>query len=295
MGFDLGLGDQQRPWPREGIEIRVGLATLLGLDNRPGEIPRLGPVLPDVARDIVTAQHRGAEWRFAIVDTDGYLLLGGLTRQRPRPAPGSPPPGRCRGGIVEIQLTAELLDHLTRHPLVAGGAWARVIADLVDQYAHRDHLLAQLDTRPDDRFARGALARHIQIRDRTCVHPGCMRPAACCDMDHVEDYAHGGLTIRINIGPECGLHHPYKDRGWRLTQPEPGIFRWASPLGRIYVTRGEPVMPPLPKPRPRPTQPHPNNPLPLCDDSILPPTTSLIPGPEPEPPPQPDDPDPPPF
>jgi len=195
------LGGQRRPWPREGIEIRVGLATLLGLDDRPGEIPRLGPVLPEVARDIVAAQHRGAEWRFAIVDDEGYLLLGGVTRQRPRPAPGSPPPGRCRGGIVELQLTAELLDHLTRHPLVAGGAWARVIADLADQYARRDHLLAELDTRPDDRFARGALARHIQIRDRTCVHPGCMRPAACCDMDHVEDYARGGLTIRINIGP----------------------------------------------------------------------------------------------
>ncbi|MBV9315616.1 MAG: HNH endonuclease, partial [Pseudonocardia sp.] len=265
--------------------------------DRPGEIPRLGPVLPEVARDIVAAQHRGAEWRFAIVDTDGYLLLGGVTRQRPRPAPGTSPPGRCRGGIVELQLTAELLDHLARHPLFAGGAWARVIADLAGQFARRDHLLAQLDTRPDDRFARGALARHIQIRDRTCVHPGCMRPAACCEMDHVEDYARGGLTIRINIGPECGLHHPYKDRGWRLTQPEPGVFRWVSPLGRIYVTRGEPVMPPLPAPRPRPTQPELGNPLPLCDGSILPPTTSLIPGPEPEPPPQPDadDLDPPPF
>ena len=45
-----------------GVEVRVGLATLLGLDERPGEIPGLGPVLPGVARDLVARQQRGAEW-----------------------------------------------------------------------------------------------------------------------------------------------------------------------------------------------------------------------------------------
>jgi hypothetical protein len=54
---------------REGIEIRVGLATLTGLDERPGEIPGLGPVDAGVARTAVAAQQRGAAWKFAIVDT----------------------------------------------------------------------------------------------------------------------------------------------------------------------------------------------------------------------------------
>jgi hypothetical protein len=35
---------------------------------------------------------------------------------------------------------------------------------------------------------------------------------------------------------------------WRLIQPEPGLFRWISPLGQTYDTRGEPVQPPLPEP-----------------------------------------------
>jgi hypothetical protein len=35
------------------------MSTLLGLDERPGEIPGLGPVIAPVARDLVTAQHHG--------------------------------------------------------------------------------------------------------------------------------------------------------------------------------------------------------------------------------------------
>ena len=35
--------------------------------------------------------------------------------------------------------------------------------------------------------------------------------------------------------------------GWQLTQPAPGLFRWESPLGRVYWTRGEPIAPDLPE------------------------------------------------
>ena len=95
-----------------GVEIRVGLATLLGLDERPGEIPGLGPVLPGVARDLVARQQRGAEWRFAVTDPDGHLLLAGVTRRRPRIAPGAEPTVRCSGGIVELQIGADQLTEL---------------------------------------------------------------------------------------------------------------------------------------------------------------------------------------
>jgi hypothetical protein len=68
---------------RVGIEVRVGLTTLIGLDERPGEIPGLGPVLAPVARAVVDRQLRDAEWRFAVTDDDGHLLLAGVTRHRP--------------------------------------------------------------------------------------------------------------------------------------------------------------------------------------------------------------------
>ena len=244
------LQPERRPI-RDGVEIRVGLATLIGLDDRPGEVPGLGPVLPGVARRLVAAQRSGAEWRFAVVDDDGHLLLAGLTRRRPRLTAGAAP-DRCRGGIVELHVSAAQLRHLAGRPS-RHRAWAGIIADLADQYAHRDVLLADLDARPDDRFAHAALARHIQVRDRTCSHVSRTRPARSCDLDHTRNFAQGGTTTRSDLGPGCLRHHLDKHvRYWQLRQPRPGHFVWRSPLGRVYRTRGEPIMPPLPPPAPTP-------------------------------------------
>ncbi|GAA5114999.1 hypothetical protein GCM10023320_13090 [Pseudonocardia adelaidensis] len=69
-----------------------------------------------------------------------------------------------------------------------------------------------------------------------------------CDLDHTHDHSRGGRTVEANIGPGCKRHHPDKDRGWTLDQPEPGLFVWGSPLGRTYRTRGEPVRPDVPDP-----------------------------------------------
>jgi hypothetical protein len=94
--------------PRPGIEVRVRLSTLLGLDAHPADIPGWGAILPQPARETV-ARQRGAQWRFAITDAEGYLLLAGVTRHRPAPA------GEVRqnaGGTVELQVPAELLGRL---------------------------------------------------------------------------------------------------------------------------------------------------------------------------------------
>ncbi|MGQ0716063.1 MAG: DUF222 domain-containing protein [Pseudonocardiales bacterium] len=64
---------------RHGIEVRVRLSTLLGLDEHPAELPGWGPIPAATARDLVAAQH-DAEWRIAIVDTQGYLLHGEVKR-----------------------------------------------------------------------------------------------------------------------------------------------------------------------------------------------------------------------
>jgi hypothetical protein len=239
---------------REGIELRVGLATLLGCDQRPGEIPGLGPVDAHLARIVVDRQRRGAEWQFAIVDSNGYLLLAGPLRRRPRP--GRPPEAggpsdRVRGGVVELHLTLAELYRFAADPDLTGD-WAALIAEIADHWADRHRLRRELSKDPRARFARGALARHVQIRDRTCVGPGCDRPARRSDLDHTLDHARGGHTVENNIGPGCRRHHPDKERGWRLTQPEPGRFVWISPLGRTYRTRGEPVRPDLPDPDPPP-------------------------------------------
>ena len=284
--------DEQAPTTdvRTGVEIRVGLSTLLGLDELPGEIPGLGPVIAPVARDLVTAQHRGAQWRFAITDTEGYLLLAGTTRRRPRRSS----PGHCHGGVVEIHIPATLLNRLDQDAATCGD-WAAVIADLAAQYARRDELTAALDRNPTTRYARGALARHIQVRDRTCSHPGCRCPARKADLDHTHDHALGGATTSTNTGPGCERHHLYKtELGWQLHQPRPGHFHWTSPLGRTYRTRGEPITPQLPEPTPAPAPSEPADVTPVDEER------EILRRPPPEitphgPPDHPPDSDPPPF
>jgi hypothetical protein len=151
--------------------------------------------------------------------------------------------------VVEVHLTVAELRRFGRYPDMLGG-WAGVLAEIADRWAERHRMWRRLSRDPRARFARGALARHVRIRDRTCVGPGCTRSARRSDLDHTRDHAWGGDTVEANIGPGCWRHHPDKERGWMLTQPEPGLFVWRSPLGRTYRTRGEPVRPDLPDPDP---------------------------------------------
>ncbi|GAA0927674.1 HNH endonuclease signature motif containing protein [Pseudonocardia zijingensis] len=239
---------------REGIEIRLGLATAAGLDDRPGEIAGLGPVGASVARAATAAQRRGAAWRFAVVDSRGHLLLAGPLRRRPRT---SERPPAVRGGVVELHVTLRELRRHGAHPGSVPAEWEGVLAEIAAAWADRHARLERLAARPGTRFARGALADHIRIRDRNCIGPGCTRPARRSDLDHTRDHSRGGPTVDTNIGPACRRHHGDEDRGWTLTQPEPGLFQWISPLGRVYRTRGEPIRPDLrAEPRPHPRRRH---------------------------------------
>ena len=238
---------------RVGIEIRVGLGTLLGRDEHPGEIPGLG-LLPAIATRARVAAQRRAQWRFAVTDTAGRLVAEGITRRRPPGIRRDGPPG----GIVEMHvpstLLTELLTEVTTNTSTGTDTsvreWAGVIEDIAFQYARRDSRLADLDSRPTDRLPAAALRRHTEIRDRTCVFTGCRHRARSADQDHTHDHNAGGATVRTNLGPVCRHDHRVKHAGgWQVSQPEPGDFRWRSPLGGEYRTRGE-FLQPMPQPCP---------------------------------------------
>jgi hypothetical protein len=160
---------------RAGVEVRLRLSTLLGLDEQPAEIPGWGAIPPGPARELVARQRCG-QWRFAITDAEGYLLLAGTTRRRPVLADAA----QAAGGVVELQVPLELLRRLAADP---APGWQPLIADLAAQYAHRDQLQAVLNAFPGVRFPHTALRRHIEVRDRTCVFPGVRREAL---VDRVE-------------------------------------------------------------------------------------------------------------
>lgn len=71
---------------RRSVEIRVDLATLVGLVDWSADIPGWGPVISDIARRVVERQADG-RWRFVVTDPDtGAVLANGLTRRRPTAA-----------------------------------------------------------------------------------------------------------------------------------------------------------------------------------------------------------------
>ena len=67
------------------VDIRVDLTTLTGLDDNPAEIPGWGPVIADIARQVVDEQER-AQWQVTVTDDTGKVVHTGTTRRRPTAA-----------------------------------------------------------------------------------------------------------------------------------------------------------------------------------------------------------------
>jgi hypothetical protein len=112
------------------------------------------------------------------------------------------------------------------------------------------------------------IREQIQLRDRTCVFPGCARPARRCDVDHIIAYDHDadaegrpqpGPTSTDNLACLCRFHHRLKTHSaWRYEMVEPGIFEWTSPHGHRYrrdhtgtAALDPPAPPGIPRPRRR--------------------------------------------
>ncbi len=273
-----------RPTYSGGKELRVRLSTLLGRDQHPGELAGWGPIHADLARDLARTM-LGAQWRYVVTGTDGRLEYTGLVRARPTRA------RRSRSGdTVELQVPAALLAELTSGGAQAS-AWSWVLTDLIRQHTDPRIEPGRLADDARRRTPGAALRRHVQIRDRCCVGPGCRSPARAGDVDHTLDHAHGGRTLERNLDDTCRHDHRLKhEGGWELHQPEPGWFRWISRLGHPYPVRPPPIIEPLPDPIPgdRPAAPH--HPEPADhDDPILPPPerpppSPPVPGPHDDPP-----------
>jgi hypothetical protein len=52
-----------------------------------------------------------------------------------------------------------------------------------------------------------ALRRALELRDKTCTHPGCDVPARWCDAHHLVHWADGGKTVLANLRLLCRTHH----------------------------------------------------------------------------------------
>jgi hypothetical protein len=83
------------------------------------------------------------------------------------------------------------------------------------------------------------------LRDKTCVHPWCTRPARGADVDHVIEFDHDaeaegrpqpGPTKTSNLATLCRFHHRLKTfTPWTYQMTAPGVFEWTSPHGHRYL------------------------------------------------------------
>jgi Domain of unknown function (DUF222) len=95
-----------------------------------------------------------------------------------------------------------------------------------------------------------ALAEFVKLRDRTCRHPGCIRPARTCDLDHRVPWPKGE-TSSGNLDAGCRRHHRAKTlAGWQVEKLQPGFLQWKSPLGFLHRVRPQPVTIPTVDPPP---------------------------------------------
>jgi hypothetical protein len=89
------------------------------------------------------------------------------------------------------------------------------------------------------------IREQVVLRDRTCVHPWCTRPARRSDVDHVVEYDHDaeaegrpqpGPTTSSNLAALCRFHHRLKTfTAWTYRMTAPGVFEWTSPHGHRYL------------------------------------------------------------
>ena len=237
------------------VNLTIPLLTLLGLAERPGEIPGLGPIDPDLARDLASAAARNpaTTWCVTVTDEQGHAIGHGCARPEPRnhrrqqdkrgkPGPGDgrdpPRPAGTATGGPGVAFTAS-----GQHGPPGGyGSWT-----LRTGAGGQRDLLVALDpiaTGPcDHRFAAkghdpGVKLRHLtQIRHATCTGPGCRRPSTQADFEHNIPYEAGGRTCLCNGGPKCRHDHRLKQHPrWHVDQLPDGSLRWTTPSGRQHTT-----------------------------------------------------------
>ena len=215
------------------VTLTIPEATVTGRADRPGELGGIGPVDPDLARDLAAAAARNprSTWCVTVTDQDGHAVGHGCARPvRRRKPDGHDPPGGPRftftpteqpgppGGYGTWRFTTGQQDLMIKiGPLPAGEC---------------DH---RWEARGHDP---GVMLRHLaEVRHATCTGPGCRRPAGRCDFEHSIPYEAGGRTCICNADPKCRHDHRLKQHPrWNAEQLPGGYVRWTTPSGRQHVT-----------------------------------------------------------
>jgi hypothetical protein len=226
---------------RGSVNLTLPLATWLGGSGEPGHAAGFGHLDAADSRDLAgaLAAGRGGRWCITFTGADGRPVAhgcaragppAGLRRAQPQAQPRTGPGTQLRADPG----TQPWADPGTQPRAGPGtrprdGTWTFTVTPFGSPAC--DHASETPGYRPS-----AALRHLVEIRQPTCSHPGCRRPAARCDLDHTLAYDRGGRTCLCNLAPLCRRHHRVKQaRGWALEQANPGVLTWTTPAGRRYT------------------------------------------------------------
>jgi hypothetical protein len=233
------------------LDILIPWSAITGPTFQPAQLGRIGPVTRLQARQLMLLAIRSphAQWRVVLTDDDGRAIAAERARPTRRYWTGADQ-GNVTGtvGRVTITIRQSWLGTSRAGPPGCPSPFASAAATVLRaarRAAERArtghgfsaagcaHTQAASSYRPPPR-----LRDLIAIRDVTCRFNTCGQPAWRTDLDHTIPWHKGGLTCECNLGGFCRTHHKIKQLpGWRVCQPQPGIFGWRTPAGRTYLTQ----------------------------------------------------------
>ena len=88
-----------------------------------------------------------------------------------------------------------------------------------------------------------SIRRAVLLRDRGCAWPRCGRPAAWCDVHHLQHKKDGGKTAVSECVLLCQFHHDIciHRRGWRLILHPDGTTTAYGPDGQVLHSHSPPT------------------------------------------------------
>lgn len=122
-------------------------------------------------------------------------------------APGSRRPEPLFSVLVGYETFAGPLCNLANGHMVTPGSLAPWLSEGWIERIVFDGPSRVIDVGVTRRIFEGATRRAILARDQECFHDFCDTPAEDCQVDHIEPYAFGGLTVQSNGRAACGFHN----------------------------------------------------------------------------------------
>jgi hypothetical protein len=89
-----------------------------------------------------------------------------------------------------------------------------------------------------------AIRRAVLLRDRRCAWPRCDRPAACCDVHHIQHKKDGGKTSVSSCVLLCQFHHDVCIHrwGWQIILHPDGTTTAYGPRGQVLHSHSPPTV-----------------------------------------------------